>query len=67
MARISPCKTCFERFPGCHDMCKNYLDWKQADKAARVECEKQKHRCTIGKHSILGDYHMPNINGQKRK
>lgn len=66
MSIISPCKGCVERVPGCHDKCKSYRQWKsQHDNEKKAEKESRRHEIT--KHSILGDYHMPRINGKKRK
>lgn len=64
MHKISPCKGCSERVPGCHDRCTSYQQWKMEHTAARIDTNiKRKYEVT--QHSILGDYHMPKINKRK--
>ena len=28
MGKVSPCKGCTERTPGCHDHCERYKEWR---------------------------------------
>lgn len=35
MGKISPCKDCPDRYPGCHDSCEKYKCWK--DELAAVK------------------------------
>lgn len=51
MANDLKCKTCIppERYPGCHDKCKYYQEWKEIhDKEKELE-HKQKWLDTLGR------------------
>ena len=38
---ISPCKDCNDRYPGCHDKCPGYAEWKS--KIKKVNDERKKY------------------------
>ena len=39
MRASSPCLNCMERHVGCHDNCKNYIDFRK-----RLEAERERER-----------------------
>ena len=39
---IAPCKGCECRFPGCHDCCGGYQEWKKEHDEIRERNHKQK-------------------------
>lgn len=47
MSRVSPCKDCPDRFPGCHDHCDKYKQWKDERDAEQKHLADNKYRFDI--------------------
>ena len=46
MGKDSPCFRCvpLKRYPGCHDKCKEYQDWKASEQARKDAERKQREQ-----------------------
>ena len=44
---IPPCKDCTDRYPGCHDKCSGYADWKSKLENVNEERRKYNQLATI--------------------
>lgn len=42
-----PCKVCEERYPGCHDKCEKYKEWKANLEKVNEERRKYNQRAAI--------------------
>lgn len=58
----SPCNGCLKRYPVCHDHCKDYLEWKQAEDAKKQEYIKSRN-----KHNLLVEYSKEQAERARRR
>lgn len=40
--KMSPCKDCKNRYPGCHDKCLAFIDWTQERQVVKDKLFKEK-------------------------
>lgn len=48
---IPPCKDCSDRYPGCHDKCRGYAEWKS--NLEKVNDERKKYNWFAGIRSKI--------------
>ena len=59
---VSNCRNCKERYPGCHDSCEDYRDYK-----TRLEDFKVKRAAIRNKNSELDAHKRDAIEKERRK
>lgn len=67
MSKLTPCKNCDKRTPGCHDRCSEYISWSifHENEKESIRAEKHKYQ-QLDTHEIEAKQKAKRRHGDKK-